>query len=339
MKTKILLLFGGESTEHDVSVMSARNVYGAIDRAMFDVYLGFITRQGQWYLVDTFDEVSDDSVFLGKELVPLLGREAFRVETEVLELDVILPILHGKNGEDGSVQALAQLLHIPVVGCDMTSSAIGMDKVTTKRVAAQIGLQVVPYYVYRRNTKMPDYEDLQRELGTVLFVKPARAGSSVGVHKVQNADELRVAIEDGLRIDDTVLIEKSLAGIRELEVAALGVPPYDTMSRVGEVLPGEEFYSYDDKYSAESESSIRVPAEVSPEIEAELKRQAKLLFTEMGASGISRIDFFVTDDESIYLNEINTLPGFTDISMYPQLWNAEGVTYPELITRLIKQTI
>ena len=335
MKTKVLLLFGGESTEHEVSVMSARNVYEAIDHAIFDVSLGFITKQGAWYLLDTFEDFETAAV----QLVPLLGQQKFQVGAKTYEPAVILPILHGKNGEDGSVQALAQLLHIPIVGCDMTSSAIGMDKVATKRIASQLGLNIVPYQVYRQGTSMPTYEDIAHDLGTVIFVKPSRAGSSVGVHKVQSADELQSAIQDALRIDDTVLIEQSLPGVRELEVAALGVPPYDEMSRVGEVLPGEEFYSYDDKYSTDSESSIRVPADVPPETAAEIRRQAKLLFTEIGASGISRIDFFMTDDGSIYLNEINTLPGFTDISMYPRLWDIEGLNYTDLITQLIKQTI
>ena len=334
-KQKVLLLFGGESTEHEVSVMSARNVYEAIDSTIVDVRLGFITKQGTWHLLDTFEDIGAATA----QLKPMLGQQKFQTETESYEPDVILPILHGKNGEDGSVQALAQLLHIPIVGCDMTSSTIGMDKIATKRIASQIGLKVVPYLLYRRDTHMLDYENVKQVLGEVVFVKPSRAGSSVGVHKVQNADELQAAIQDVLRIDDTVLIEKSLEGMRELEVAALGVPPHDDMSRVGEVMPGEEFYSYNDKYSLDSESSVRVPADISPETEADIRRQAKLLFTEIGASGISRIDFFMAADGSIYLNEINTLPGFTDISMYPRLWELEGISYEDLITRLIKQTI
>lgn len=334
-KTNILLLFGGESSEHDVSVMSARNVYDAIDRERFDVALGYIDTTGQWWLLDEFDDYRKE---LSVPLVPLLGQGKFRAGEVLLDPAVLLPILHGKNGEDGSVQGLAQLLHIPIVGCDMTSSALGMDKVAAKRIAEQIGIDVVPYRVYRRGEIVPTYAELAAKLGDTLFVKPSRAGSSVGVSKVHSDEALSAALSVALEADDTVLIETAL-DIRELETAVLGVPPNHRISRVGEILPGAEFYSYEDKYSQASTSSTRIPADIAEPIETRIREHAGKLFVELGGSGLSRIDFFLTADGKVYFNEINTLPGFTNISMYPKLWQDSGVSYTELVTQLLQDVL
>ena len=335
-KPQVLLLFGGESTEHDVSVMSAHNVYDAIDRETFDVVLGYIDQQGQWFHLSEFDQYrSTDS---RPPLEPQLGNGSFVAGRSTLKPDVLLPILHGKNGEDGSVQGLAQLLHVPVVGCDMTASAAGMDKVIAKRIAAQNDIQVVPYLVHRRGDEVPHYETIQRVLGGTLFVKPSRAGSSVGVSKVRNKQELSQALEAALLVDDTILIERALT-VRELEVAVLGIPPHHEVSRVGEVIPGEDFYSYDDKYSQSSSSSVKIPADITPEQMNTLRSQAARLFTELGCQGLSRVDFFLAGDGAIYFNEINTLPGFTNISMYPKLWQDTGLSYAALVTRLVRDAL
>ncbi len=332
---QILLLFGGESTEHDVSIMSARNVFAAVDRSLFDVLLGYIGRDGKWYLLDKFDDYGTSNQ---KKMLPLLGEKSFRVGSHIIAPATILPILHGKNGEDGSVQALAQLLHIPIVGCDMTASALGMDKVAAKRIAAEVGIRVVPYRVYRRGDTPLEYSFLSTELGKELFVKPSRAGSSIGVHKVHNNGEFIAALDDALKMDSTVLIEKAL-DVRELEVAILGIPPHHEVSRVGEVSPGQEFYSYEDKYSQDSGSSVRIPALISDETEQKIRHQAKRLFAEIGGTGLSRVDFFLTSSDEVYFNEINTLPGFTDVSMYPKLWQDSGIDHSALITRLIAQSL
>lgn len=332
---QILLLFGGESSEHDVSVMSARNVYDAIDKDMFSVQLGYIDQQGGWWLLDTFDAYAQS---LHTSLVPQLGSGTFLAGDTQIAPAALLPILHGKNGEDGSVQALGQLLHIPVVGCDMTSSALGMDKVAAKRIAQQIGIEVAPYVVYRRGEELPSYDTIRAQLGDTLFVKPSRAGSSVGVSKVQSDEAFAAALQTALTVDGTVLIETAL-DVRELETAVLGVPPQHEVSRVGEILPGDEFYSYEDKYSQTSTSSTQIPANIPSEVEARIREQAKRLFAELGGSGLSRIDFFLAGDGTVYFNEINTLPGFTSISMYPKLWQFEGVSYSELITRLIESAL
>ena len=332
---QILLLFGGESSEHDVSVMSARNVYDAIDKDMFSVQLGYIDQQGGWWLLDRFDAYAQS---LHTPLVPQLGSGTFLAGDTQIAPAALLPILHGKNGEDGSVQALGQLLHIPVVGCDMASSALGMDKVAAKRIAQQIGIEVAPYVVYRRGEELPSYDTIRAQLGDTLFVKPSRAGSSVGVSNVQSDEAFAAALQTALTVDSTVLIETAL-DVRELETAVLGVPPQHEVSRVGEILPGDEFYSYEDKYSQTSTASTQIPANIPGEVEARIREQAKRLFAELGGSGLSRIDFFLAGDGTVYFNEINTLPGFTSISMYPKLWQFEGVSYSDLITRLIESAL
>lgn len=337
MKTQILLLFGGESTEHDVSIMSARNIYSALDSNAFDVQLGYIDRSGRWFALESFDEHTDAGEL--PRLLPLLGEGSFQVGGSVYSPSVILPALHGKNGEDGSVQGLAQLLHIPIVGCDMTSSAAGMDKVIAKRVASQVGIDIVPYIVHRRGDGAINYEQVRQELGDTLFVKPSRAGSSVGVSKVHDSRELQLAIEQAFEVDDTVLVERAM-NVRELEIAALGNPPHHRLSRVGEVLPGKDFYSYDDKYDQASTSAVRIPADTPSDVaHQKVQQHAGKLFAEIGASGLARIDFFLADDGTLYFNEINTLPGFTDISMYPKLWEDSGVSYQDLLSELIAHAL
>lgn len=330
------MLFGGESSEHAVSIMSARNVYEAIDTTKFEVLLGYIDELGRWFAAEKFDDYKNTDNL--RPLSPQLGESSFQVGGVGLSPDVILPILHGKNGEDGSVQGLAQLLHIPIVGCDMTASAAGMDKIIAKRIAANIGVSVVPYHVYRRGEVAPEYSKLCAELSDTLFVKPSRAGSSVGVSKVRNEQELASALSLALESDDTVLIEQAL-DVRELEVAVLGKSSDCRVGVVGEILPGAEFYSYEDKYDSESNSSVQIPADISEADQNTIRTQAEMLYRELGCKGLSRIDFFLTLQGDVYFNEINTLPGFTNISMYPKLWQHEGLSYTALITRLIESTL
>jgi D-alanine-D-alanine ligase len=330
----VLLLFGGESSEHDVSLSSARNVYAAIDDTKFDVQLGFIDRQGEWWLLDSFDsEVSGDD---GVQLVPVLGQASLITipETMLIQPDVILPILHGKNGEDGSVQGLAQLLHIPIVGCDMTSSAICMDKLATKQILDANSLKIAPYEVHHTYDAKADFNYLSMRLGTPMFIKPARSGSSVGVSKVYSDDELTAAIDLAHRHDDVVLIERGIAG-RELEVAVLGNPPHHLTSQVGEIKPGSDFYSYEAKYALDNKSQAILHADLPAEISDYVRRQAAKTYAILGCKGLARIDFFLDDNNTLYVNEVNTLPGFTNTSMYPKLFHEQGISYSELLSRLI----
>lgn len=334
----VLLLFGGESSEHDVSISSARNVYAAIDNTKFNVILGYIDIQGKWWLLDRFS--SDINTHGAPQLAPVLGSGGFVSfpSSRIVNPDVILPILHGKNGEDGSVQGLAQLLHIPIVGCDMTSSSICMDKIVTKEILMTRGITVVPYEVHRKGDDAPDFNKLSMRLGSPMFVKPARAGSSVGVSKVYSDEELADALDLAHQHDDMVLIERGISA-RELEVAVLGNPPTHETTRVGEVIVGDDFYSYDSKYAADSTSQVRVPADIDEETESQIRQLASDVYEVLGCSGLARIDFFLADDGTIYLNEVNTLPGFTNISMYPKLWRERGVTYSQLVERLIALAI
>ncbi len=337
-RTRVLLLFGGESSEHAVSVSSARNVYGAIDDSKYEVLLGYIDENGRWWLLENFDAQIDTHGAL--QLLPALSDKSFVTvpSSKIITPDVILPILHGKNGEDGSVQGLAQLLHIPIVGCDMTSSAICMDKLATKEILSAHDIKVAPYKVHRKFEQLPKYSELNMTLGSPLFVKPARAGSSVGVSKVANEEELLVALGTAHKHDDIVLIESSIAG-REIELSVLGTPPHHQVSAPGEVVPGAEFYSYEDKYDSSSHSSVVIPADIGKSLTDQIQNLAGQIYTILGCSGLARVDFFLTDDGTIYLNEVNTLPGFTNISMYPKSWRYQGISDAELIERLLDDAL
>ena len=334
----VLLLFGGESSEHEVSISSARNVYAALDDTKFDVVLCFIDKHGKWHLLN--DLGMTISTHDAPQLVPALGSACFMTipASHMIQPDVIFPILHGKNGEDGSVQGLAQLLHIPIVGCDMTASALCMDKLATKRILEASGITVVDYAVHHQGEVKPSFSNLSASLGSVLFVKPNRAGSSVGVSRVTNEEELAKALDDAHRHDAVALIERAAVG-REIEVAVLGNPPKHQASRPGEIQADGEFYSYDSKYSSTSGSKVIIPAEMTDETEQRIRDIALNAYSLLGCKGLARVDFFLLDDGTIYLNEVNTIPGFTNISMYPKLWRQAGLNYPELIERLIHDAL
>ena len=331
----VLLLFGGESTEHDVSVTSARNVYAACDNEKYDIKLCYIDKSGHWWLLDSWTE--NPVNHRDGQLFAALGAGGFMVipSGATLHVDVILPILHGKNGEDGTVQGLAQLLHIPIVGCDVTASATAMDKTLTKQVLEANGIKTVEYEVYNKGSDLPQYTDLANRFKSGhMFVKPARSGSSVGVRKVHDESEFMPAIENALQYDSRILIERAIVG-RELETAVLGNPPSHIVSGIGEVIPGAEFYDYDDKYAADSKSQVKLDAELDPELTARIRDTSKRAYALLGCTGLARIDYLLEGD-TFYVIEVNTLPGFTNISMYPKLWRESGIRYAELIDKLIE---
>lgn len=334
----VLLLFGGESSEHDVSISSARNVYAAIDGEKYDTLLGYIDRNGKWWLIREWTDNLD--MHGGSQLLAAPGTGSFMLipGNTVIHPDVILPVLHGKNGEDGTVQGLAALVHIPIVGCDTTASAVCMDKVLTKQVLESNGIKTVECAVHHKGEPMPRYGTISAKLGSVLFVKPSRAGSSVGVTKVHDEDEFIPAIERALQHDDRVLIERAVTG-REIETAALGMPPHHTIaSAVGEIIPGAEFYDYDDKYASDSTSQVIVDVDLDADLKEKIRDISRQTFAALGCMGLSRIDYLVEGDEP-YVIEVNTFPGFTNISMYPKLWRADGLHYPELVDRLIQDAL
>lgn len=331
----ILLVFGGESSEHDVSISSARNVYAAMDGEKYDTKLCYIDRHGKWWLLDAWTDSLDRHG--GAQLLVAPGARGFMTipGNTIVHPDVILPVLHGKNGEDGTVQGLAELAHIPIVGCDTTASAVCMDKVLTKQILEANGIKTVKFVVYRRGESMPRYVDVSALLGEVLFVKPSRAGSSVGVSKVHDENEFIPAIEEALMHDDRVLIERAVTG-REIETAALGNPPHHRIAQaVGEIVPGAEFYDYDDKYANDSASQVIVDVDIDPRVKETIRETSRRAFAVLGCTGLSRIDYLLEGDQP-YVIEVNTFPGFTNISMYPKLWRADGIHYPELIDQLIE---
>lgn len=328
MKQSILLLFGGESSEHEVSIVSATNVYAAIDREKYDIKLCYISKEGVWRLVESIE--SRD----GPILVPLLGEGAFQAGDEVLDIDVLFPVLHGVHGEDGDVQGLARLIHVPCLGPSLIGAAVTMDKDVTKRLLRDMKIPVVDWMVWHKSVPIPAYEDMVAQLGKVMFVKPDNAGSSVGVSKVRNREEYDRALKLASDHDDLVMIERAI-NAREIEVAVMGNGADLLVSTPGEIIPGEEFYSYDDKYSEASTSEAKIPADLPQEVADQIKQYAGAGYLATRGQGMARVDFFIDEQNNIYLNEINSIPGFTNISMYPKMLEYEGVQYSEIIDRLI----
>lgn len=333
----VLLIFGGESSEHDVSVTSARNVYAACDNSKYDIELCYIDRHGKWWLLERWTDTPEHHG--GVQLVAVPGAKSFMrlPGNSILRVDVILPILHGKNGEDGTVQGLAELLHIPIVGCDTTASAVTMDKVLTKQVLEANGIPTVEYEVHRKGHPLPRYAHIAERLGEILFVKPARSGSSVGVGKVHNESEFIPAVHEALKHDDRVLIERAVSG-RELETAVLGNPPYHKVSGIGEIVPGAEFYDYADKYASDSKSQVYTKVELPEELTERIRKTSHKAFEVLGCTGLARVDYLL-EGHNFYVIEVNTLPGFTNISMYPKLWREAGMHYPELVDALIASAL
>lgn len=334
-QTTVLLLFGGESSEHDVSLSSARNVYDALNKQKYQVILCYIDRDGSWHLVSEINDTKS-----GEILHAQLGTGSFITSSgREITPEVILPILHGKNGEDGSVQGLAQLMHLPIVGCDMTASVLAMDKTASKAVFIEAGLMALPYMVHRAYEPMPEYELVRETLGDIVFVKPSRAGSSVGVSRVTSSAEFTEAIRLATQHDPLVLIEQAASSPREIEVAVLGNASDSVASVPGEIQPDREFYSYEAKYEDSSQSALIIPANLDSKMTEYVKQQAVIAYDSLHCEGMARVDFLLDGDDNLYINEINTIPGFTNISMYPKLWQESGISYSELIDRLIELAI
>lgn len=334
-KRTVLLAFGGESSEHEVSISSARNVYASLDDTKYDIRLCYIDKFGKWWLLDEWTDMPQRHG--GTQILVAPGTGSFMTlpGNHVLHPDLILPILHGKNGEDGAIQGLAAMAHIPIVGCGIDASALCMHKHQTKQVLKATNIPVVDWLMVTAASIHEAHEKLQTLGSGPWFVKPSRAGSSVGVSKVNQSEELQAALEKALSHDDVVLIEKAVHG-RELEVAVLGNPPHHKASGVGEIIPGADFYDYDDKYSTTSASQIVLDAELSEDTRQRIRNLALKTYQELGCRGLARVDFLLDQDGTPYVNEVNTMPGFTNISMYPKLWQRTGMKYPQLIDHLIE---
>jgi D-alanine-D-alanine ligase len=345
MKTKLGLLYGGKSAEHKVSLQTAFAVIKALDLEKFEVYPIYITSTGQWIkgpqLQEPVENVQELEFSNGTVLSPMaLAPTLFQSEEDHTQLDVIFPLLHGPNGEDGTVQGLLELLNLPYVGNVVLASAAGMDKVIMKNIFAQAGLAQVNYVSFIRSeweiAKIEAYQAVEKELGFPCFVKPANGGSSVGISKCTNRPELEAAFEEAFQFDRKVIIEEGVAA-REVEVAVLGNDD-PQCSVPGEIVPKKDFYDYKAKYEDESTALI-IPADVKEAEYAQIKEMAIKAFKALDCSGLVRADFFLTKDGKALINEVNTMPGFTPVSMFPLLWKETGLDYPNLIERLIALAI
>ncbi|MGB3945551.1 MAG: D-alanine--D-alanine ligase family protein [Candidatus Saccharimonadales bacterium] len=338
--TTVLLIYGGESSEHDISILSAKNVYYSMNPQKHDVKLCFIDRNGKWWLMDDWKSNPEEHRVTQVAVLPGTSQIMILDSGTKIAIDVIFPVLHGKLGEDGTIQGLAEMMHVPVVGCGVEASAIGMNKDATKRLLAAQGIPVAPGITIGHKYDIEEVRRQIEELSPVgpWFVKPSRAGSSVGVTKVRNIDDLQGAIDAAKNHDDTVLIEVAITG-RELEVAVLGTPPSHKVSGVGEIFPGNDFYDYEDKYSLDSKSRTNIDADLEQGFSELIRKYAADSYAALGCQGLARVDFLLSEDGTPYVNEINTLPGFTDISMFPKLWEAKGIDQTELVERLIELAV
>lgn len=347
MKKNLLILFGGESSEHEVSLISSSNVLNAIDKEIYDITTIGITKDGRWLLYEgEYDKIKDGSwtdeaskkaiisPCKSQGGIVILGENGW----EERKIDVCFPVLHGKNGEDGTVQALLKLAGIKFVGCEMLGSAVAMDKIMTKIILEKNNIPQTPYVYFKKHNldKLDTYiEKIENELGYPCFVKPVNAGSSVGASKAGNRDELIKAIDEAIIHDDKVMVEKFI-NCREIEVAVMG----NTSVKIagpGEIVSESEFYDYDTKYISNSGVSYNIPAHISEEQTKLIKEYAISAFDVLDLKGLSRIDFFIDKDNGdIYLNEVNTIPGFTNISMFPKMFMSSGVSYTKLVSELLE---
>lgn len=329
---KLGIIYGGMSTEHDVSIMSAKSIIENLDKEKYEVHLIYIDEQGKWYKKYNKEQ---------KEIENLIQ--------DLQELDVVFPVLHGKYGEDGTIQGMLEMLRIPYVGCKVLASSVGMDKVYSKIIFEKAGIPQTPYvYIQKKNNTYKiikdnfEEENLQlykiaEKLKFPMFVKPSNSGSSVGVKKANNIEELEQAIENAGKYDTKILVEQGING-KEVECAILDDRQSKEViaSTVGEIISAEEFYSFDAKYNM-PESKTIIPAKIENNQIEQIKQLAVRAFKAIDGSGLSRVDFFIENETNkIYINEINTMPGFTTISMYPKLFEAVGIKYSELLDKLIE---
>ena len=346
-KLSLAVIFGGVSSEHEVSRMSVTSILENLSNERYEVHMVGITKEGRWLLYTgpvedilsgAWEQGPGTPAFLSPD-PSVHGLVALRDgKAETIHVDVIFPALHGKNGEDGTIQGLFQLSGIPYVGCDTESSAICMDKAVTHSLLSSADIEQAHYlwFYADRFDAAPDTikNKIQARLDFPVFVKPSSAGSSVGVSKVERFEDLDQAIRKAAREDKKVVVEEGITG-QEVEVAVLGNRDCDA-SIVGEIGASAQFYDYDDKY-INGTSQLYIPARIPQEVSEKIRQTAVRAYRLLGCSGLARVDFFVTaGDNRVILNEINTLPGFTSISMYPKLWMAMGLSYGELLDKLIE---
>ncbi|WP_425449284.1 D-alanine--D-alanine ligase [Dethiothermospora halolimnae] len=345
-KIRLGIIFGGKSAEHEVSLQSAKSVIDAIDKEKYEVTLIGIDKNGHWYLNEKTQFLlnmtnpkliglnkSNDRIALvpGEKSNQLISMATHK---SLGKIDVIFPVLHGPYGEDGTVQGLLKLANIPYVGADVLGSAVGMDKDVMKRLLRDANIPISKFIAYTSGSGEINFDEVKKELGMPVFIKPANLGSSVGISKVKNKDEFEEAINLAFEFDNKIIIEEYIKG-REIECSVLG-NDNPIASIPGEILPSQDFYSYESKYIDENGAVLEIPAKLSEDLIKKVQYYAIETFKVLCCKGMGRVDVFVRENGEIVVNEINTIPGFTKISMYPKLWEASGIKYSELIDKLIE---
>lgn len=345
-KLNLVLIFGGKSGEHKVSLMSARSVLNAIDRGKYEVFMVGITEEGHWYEaangIDAFEKKAFDqlneALILTRQEKPYLFKLVDGQLVEIAPIDIIFPVLHGTFGEDGTIQGLFEINNCAYVGAGVLASSVAMDKALCKDVLANANIPVLPYSLYSRNeieNNLPRViEAIESHLNYPVFVKPANLGSSVGISKAKNRSQLQASLQLACRYDRRILVEQGIEA-REIEVSILG-NENPICSEPGEIVPGDEFYTYADKYLSGS-PNVAIPAPLSEEDTVRIRTWAIEAFRAIDGAGLARIDFLLDKNNGqIWLSEINTLPGFTQISMYSKMLQHSGISYSDLIDRLIQ---
>jgi D-alanine-D-alanine ligase len=345
-KIRVGVLFGGRSAEHEVSLASARNIVHAIDKQKYEVLLIGIDKEGRWSHIEDpefFQVVGEGKPISLPEcreplfVVPFRGVKEFLYKkdgTSVGPIDVVFPVLHGTFGEDGTIQGLLKLAEVPFVGSGVLASAAAMDKDVMKRLLRDAGIPIARFIVFKWHEKEAlTFEEVWRSVGLPFFVKPTNLGSSVGISKVKEEGDFGTAVEEAFGYDNKIIIEEFIQG-REVECSVLGNE--DPIASVpGEIIPSHEFYSYDAKYVDKDGARLEIPANLSSSQIQRVKELALRSFQALCCEGLARIDFFVRGDGEVIVNEVNTMPGFTQISMYPKLWESNGIPQTELINRFI----
>lgn len=346
-KIQLLVLCGGQSSEHEVSLISAKNIVAALDANKYDIRVVVIKHNGEWLLLNSpqqfLELVNNKKLLINSfaEKVNLIMEDGKSTLMPVISenkkscpVDVAFPVFHGVRGEDGAVQGLLELANLPYVGPAVLGSAICMDKDVSKRLLRDAGIPIADFIVvHRHQVPQLNFDKIVQRLGLPCFVKPANTGSSVGISKIKTIKDFPAAIELALQYDNKIIFEQFIQG-REIECAILGNEKPEA-SLPGEVVPHHEFYTYEAKYLDPNGADLIVPAHLPPDVIKKIQEMAKQAFVILNCEGMARVDFFVTAGYQIYLNEINTIPGFTTISMYPKLWMASGLSYSELLDKLI----
>lgn len=347
MKLKVAVLFGGKSAEHEISLLSAANIFNAVDRNTFEPILIGVDKSGDWRYNGNYgkeiDLIRNDYFANSASIYISVSNGQAKIidkntNAVLNSFDVVFPIIHGTLGEDGALQGFLKTLNIPFVGPDVLGSAVGMDKDVTKRLMRDANIPVAKFLtLYKHAPNRYSFEETVSELKLPFFVKPANAGSSVGVSKVTDKKGFDIAVSEAFKYDNKILMEEAVSG-KEVECAVLGNENVRA-SGIGEIVPVKDFYSYDAKYVDSDGAALKIPAEIDEDVSEQIRTMAIKAFQTICCEGMARVDFFLRPNNTFVLNELNTLPGFTGISMYPKLWEHAGLSYKDLITELINLSL